>query len=183
MGDSLTQGYGLAQGEGFVPQLETWLRNAGVEVDLQNAGVSGDTTQGGKSRVSWTLSAKVDAMIVALGGNDALRGIDPSVSKANLAAIIEAAQAQDVPVLLVGMSAPANFGAAYKADFDDMYDALAKEYGVALAPEFFAGLRDVSPQDLGHVMQHDRIHPNAEGVRRIVTVLGPYVRALAEATQ
>ncbi len=178
LGDSLTHGYGLPQGDGFVPQLSGWLEAAGIEAVVQNAGVSGDTTQGGLARVGWTLGPDVDAMIVALGGNDVLRGIDPSVSKANLAGILEAAKAADVEVLLVGMKAPMNYGAEYKAVFDGMYGALSEEYGVALAPDFFEGLRDVAPEELGAFMQGDGIHPSKQGVARIVPVLGPYVAAL-----
>lgn len=179
LGDSLTHGYGLPQGDGFVPQLSAWLAEQGVEAVVQNAGVSGDTTQGGLARVGWTLGPDVDAMIVALGGNDVLRGIDPSVSKANLAGILDAAKAADVEVLLVGMTAPMNYGAEYKAAFDGMYGALSKEYGVDLAPDFFEGLRAVAPEELGAFMQADGIHPNKEGVARIVPVLGPYVAELA----
>ncbi|MGR3714174.1 MAG: arylesterase [Shimia sp.] len=183
LGDSLTHGYGLAQGEGFVPQMDAWLTEAGVEVVLQNAGVSGDTTQGGLARVGWTLGPDVDAMIVALGGNDVLRGISPDVSKANLAGILDAAQAADIQVLLVGMVAPLNYGADYKAAFDALYGDLATEYNVALAPDFFAPLRDVPPEQMSAVMQGDGIHPNKEGVARIVRDLGPYVQALAEQAQ
>ncbi|KPA21497.1 Esterase TesA precursor [Shimia sp. SK013] len=179
LGDSLTHGYGLPQGDGFVPQLSAWLKEAGVEVELQNAGVSGDTTQGGLARVDWTLGPDVDAMIVALGGNDVLRGIDPALSKANLAGILEAAAIADVDVLLVGMTAPNNFGVEYKAAFDSMYGTLAAEFDVALAPDFFAGLRDVPTNQLATVMQPDGIHPNKDGVVRIVEVLGPYVQILA----
>ncbi|MGR3649319.1 MAG: arylesterase [Shimia sp.] len=180
LGDSLTHGYGLPQGDGFVPQLSAWLQEAGVEVVVQNAGVSGDTTQGGLARVDWTLGPDVDAMIVALGGNDVLRGIDPALSKANLAGILQAAATADVDVLLVGMTAPNNFGAEYKAAFDSMYGTLAAEFGVTLAPDFFEGLRDVPTNQLVTVMQPDGIHPNKDGVARILEVLGPYVQTLAE---
>lgn len=183
LGDSLTHGYGLPQGDGFVPQLSAWLSGEGVDVVVQNAGVSGDTTQGGLARVGWTLGPDVDAMIVALGGNDVLRGIDPGVSMDNLAGILDAAQAADVAVLLVGMTAPMNYGAEYKAAFDSMYGTLSEEYGVMLAPDFFEGLRDVAPEDLGTVMQPDGIHPNKEGVARIVALLGPYVAALVASAQ
>lgn len=183
LGDSLTHGYGLPQGDGFVPQLSAWLAEQGVEAVVQNAGVSGDTTQGGLARVGWTLGPDVDAMIVALGGNDVLRGIDPGVSKANLAGILDAAKAADVDVLLIGMAAPMNYGAEYKAAFDGMYGALSEEYGVALAPDFFAGLREVVPEDLGTVMQGDGIHPNKEGVARIVPILGPYVAELVASVE
>ncbi|MBO9477616.1 arylesterase [Shimia sp. R11_0] len=180
LGDSLTHGYGVAQEAGFVPQLESWLRGQGLEVTVQNAGVSGDTTQGGLARVGWTLGPDVDAMIVTLGGNDALRGVDPAVSKANLAGIIEAGQAADVDVLLIGVEAPMNFGADYKQAFDGMYGALATQYDVSLAPDFFAAIRDLPADELRGLMQADGIHPNAEGVARIVPELGPYVVHLLE---
>ncbi|MCP4207029.1 MAG: arylesterase [Shimia sp.] len=179
LGDSLTHGYGVPQGEGFVPQLESWLQAQGLDVTVQNAGVSGDTTQGGLSRVGWTLGPDVDAMIVTLGGNDALRGIDPAVSKANLAGIIEAGQAADVNVLLIGVEAPMNFGADYKEAFDGMYGELAAQYGVALAPDFFEAIRDLPAEELRALMQADGIHPNVQGVAQIVPVLGPYVQSLA----
>lgn len=180
LGDSLTHGYGVPQGEGFVPQLEGWLRAQGLDVTVQNAGVSGDTTQGGFSRVGWTLGPDVDAMIVALGGNDALRGIDPAVSKANLAGIIEAGQDSGVDVLLIGVQAPMNFGADYKMAFDGMYGELADQYAVPLAPDFFEAIRDLPADELRGLMQADGIHPNVQGVAQIVSVLGPYVQSLAE---
>lgn len=183
LGDSLTHGYGLEQGAGFVPQLEAWLRARGLDVVVQNAGVSGDTTQGGLARVDWTLVPEVDAMVVALGGNDVLRGIDPAVSKANLAGILQAGQKADVAMLLIGMTAPLNFGEDYKAAFDGMYRELAAAYDVPLGPEFFTGLRDVPLEARGQVMQADGIHPNAEGVLRVVEALGPSVAALVAQTE
>ena len=132
LGDSLTQGYGLPQEDGFVPQLEAWLRAQGADVVVINAGVSGDTTAGGLARVDWTLTPEVDAMIVALGGNDFLRGIDPANSRANLRGILEVAQARDVAVLLVGLEASGNYGADFKRDFDSMYGDLAAEFDVPL---------------------------------------------------
>ena len=185
LGDSLTQGYGLVQEEGFVPQLEAWLTERGVEARLINAGVSGDTTAGGAARVAWTLTPDVDAMIVALGGNDLLRGIDPSVGRANLAAILEAAVAAEVEVLLVGMQAPGNYGPEYKAAFDGMYPSLAKDYGTLFQESFFDGLggAGIDPSTVQAFMQPDGIHPNAEGVARIVEGFGPNVLALIEAVQ
>lgn len=184
LGDSLTQGYGLPVDQGFVPQLEGWLLAEGHDVILLNAGVSGDTTAGGLARIGWTLSPDVDALIVALGGNDMLRGIDPALSRENLAGILDVARMQGVPVLLVGLPAAQNYGSDFKAAFDAMYPELAAEYGTALFPDFFAGLRD---GDLAQAridfMQSDGIHPNADGVARIVGSIGPAVEDLIAAAQ
>ena len=182
-GDSLTQGYGLPQEDGFVPQLRDWLTDRGVAAQIVNAGVSGDTTAGGAARIDWSLTPEVDAMIVALGGNDLLRGIQPDVARGNLDTILQAAQAAEVEVLLVGMDAPGNYGAAYKTAFDAIYPELAAEYDTLHAPDFFAGLGDGSPSDLRRYFQDDGIHPNAEGVRRIVEDLGPHVRRLIETVE
>lgn len=184
LGDSLTQGYGLPEQDGFVPQLDLWLQAQGAEVRLINAGVSGDTTAGGAARVDWTLTPDVDAMIVALGGNDLLRGIDPAVSRTNLEAIVQAAEASGVDVLLVGMQAPGNYGAEYKAAFDAIYPDLAQQYETGYAPSFFTGLTAEGDLDAARrYMQPDGIHPNAEGVALIVESLGPYVLELVNATQ
>ena len=182
LGDSLTQGYGLVQEQGFVPQLQAWLDANDVDVRLINAGVSGDTTAGGLSRVGWTLTPDVDGMIVALGGNDLLRGLDPSVSRANIEGILQAAADASVDVLLVGMQAPGNFGPDYKSEFDAIYPELAAEYGVLHAESFFEGLNveGNDPASVQAFMQPDGIHPNAEGVSRIVEALGPLVQELAE---
>ena len=125
-GDSLTQGFGLVADEGFVPQLQRWLDEAGAEVTVINAGVSGDTTAGGLSRIEWTLTPDVDAIIVALGGNDLLRGVDPSSSRANLEGILQVATERDLEVLLVGMEAQSNFGAEFKLAFDAIYPELSE---------------------------------------------------------
>lgn len=185
LGDSLTQGYGLIDQEGFVPQLTNWLRARGQDVLVINAGVSGDTTAGGLARVDWTLDPRVDAMIVALGGNDMLRGIDPAVSRANLDGILQAARAKDVRVLLVGLNAPGNYGPDYKAEFEAIFPSLAAEYDTLLYPDFFAGLTgdETTREALADLMQPDGIHPNAQGVARIVEDIGPYVLRLIEATR
>jgi acyl-CoA thioesterase-1 len=181
LGDSLTQGYGLPERDGFVPQLGRWLDGQNADIRLINAGVSGDTTAGGAARVGWTLTPEVDGLIVALGGNDLLRGIDPAVSRANLTAILKTAQEAGVEVLLVGMQAPGNYGAGYKAAFDQMYPDLAQQFDTAYAPSFFTGLTsDADPNAARRFMQPDGIHPNAEGVALIVQDLGPYVLNLAD---
>jgi acyl-CoA thioesterase-1 len=179
LGDSLTQGYGLPPGDGFVAQLGDWMARNGVEVRLVNGGVSGDTTAGGAARVGWSLTPDVDAMIVALGGNDLLRGLDPAASRANLDAILQEAQARGVAVLLVGMSAPGNYGPEYKAAFDAIYPDLAETYGALYFESFFKGLGSDDPAELTQYMQPDGIHPNAAGVALIVQALGPAVAELA----
>lgn len=180
LGDSLTQGYGLAQQDGFVPQLQEWLHDRGADVVVINAGVSGDTTAGGASRVAWTLTPEVEGMIVALGGNDLLRGIDPGVSRDNLGRILAVAAAADVEVLLVGMQAPGNYGPEYKADFDAIYPDLAERYGTLYEPSFFAAIsgETADPAQMRRFMQADGIHPNPEGVQRIVEAIGPRVLEL-----
>jgi len=177
LGDSLTQGYGLMAEDGFVPQLQAWLTDNGADVVVINAGVSGDTTAGGLARVDWTLTPDVDAMIVALGGNDFLRGLDPKVSEENLRGILTKAKAAGVPVLLVGLEVSTNYGEEYKAAFDGMYPALAQEFGVPLYPTFFEGLlKDGTEGDArAAYLQADGLHPNPEGVQRIVADMGPVV--------
>jgi acyl-CoA thioesterase-1 len=179
-GDSLTQGYGLPTDQGFVPQLQAWLTAQGEDVTVVNAGVSGDTTAGGVSRLEWTLTPEVDAMIVTLGGNDLLRGIDPATSRANLDTIVQTATDASLPVLLVGMQAPGNYGPDFKASFDAIYPDLSTTYQTLLAPSFFAALTEDNPDPLAATafMQPDGIHPNAEGVAKIVANLGPQVRDL-----
>lgn len=184
LGDSLTQGYGLYQQDGFVPQLEAWLTKRGADVVLINAGVSGDTTAGGAARVGWTLTPEVDAMIVALGGNDVLRGVDPAVSRGNIETILQSAKAAGVDVLLVGLKVSGNFGPDYKAEFDAIYPELAEAYGTLYAGNFFAGIEGETgdPAEMRAFLQDDGLHPNPEGVKRIVDNLGPSVLDLIERT-
>ena len=185
LGDSLTQGYGLVQDDGFVPQLQDWLAARGHQARLINAGVSGDTTAGGLSRIGWTLTPDVDALIVALGGNDLLRGLPPEASRANLEGILIAARDAGVPVLLVGMEAPGNYGPEFKAAFDAIYPDLAAQYGALHAESFLGPLTQAAEADpraaLASYMQADGIHPNAAGVALIVEALGPVVESLIAA--
>jgi acyl-CoA thioesterase-1 len=185
LGDSLTQGYGLQAEDGFVPQLQNWLAEQGADVSLINAGVSGDTTAGGLSRAAWTLTPDVNAMIVTLGGNDLLRGIDPANSRANMDGILQAAQDAGVAVLVIGMQAPGNYGPDYKASFDAIYPELAETYGALYLESFFEGLGGVGvdPATLTDFMQADGIHPNPQGVKRIVEGIGPKVMELIARTQ
>lgn len=182
LGDSLTAGYGLASDDGFVPQLQEWLQSQGVDAKVVNAGVSGDTTAGGLSRVEWTLTPEVDAMIVALGANDYLRALDPALTRQNIKGIIEAGLAANVDVLLVGMEVGSNYGPEYKMKFDAIFSDLASEYEVPIFPDWFAGLRAVTENqgDFARLMQADGLHPNAKGVAFIVDAMGPAVIDLVE---
>lgn len=175
-GDSLVQGYGLPQGDGFVPQLEHWLQEHGAEVEITNAGVSGDTSAGGAARIDWTLADDPDALIVLLGGNDLLRGLSAEEMRANLSKILSAAEQADTEVLLVGMRAPNNYGPDYRAAFNAVYPDLAEEFGALLHPDAFAGIFERvggDPAKAQEFMQDDDIHPNAEGVRENIEALGP----------
>lgn len=180
LGDSLTQGYGLPVQDGFVPQLEAWLQAQGQDVRIINAGVSGDTTAGGLARIGWTLTPDVDAVIVALGGNDFLRGLPPEVSRVNLDGILRAAARAEVPALLIGMQAPGNYGPDYKVEFDAIYPDLAAQHGVPLIPSFF-GPVPMDPAQMAAFLQEDGLHPNAAGVARIVEANGPLIRDWAAA--
>lgn len=175
LGDSLVHGYGLPPEQGFVPQLEAWLVAAGAEVTVANAGVSGDTTAGGLARLDWSVGDSADALIVVLGGNDLLRGLEPSLSRANLDALVEKARAKGLPVLLGGMRAPGNYGADYKTAFDAIYPEVAAAHEALLYPEFLAGVTE-DPS----LWQSDGLHPNAAGVARIVEGIGPMVLELVE---
>ena len=177
MGDSLTAGYGLPPEEGYVPQLQEWLQAQGQDVVIANAGVSGDTTAGGLARLDWSLTPETDALIVNLGGNDLLRGLEPAEALANLDKILSTAEARGLPVLLVGLEALNNYGPDYKASFDAIYPALAQKHHDLLYPDYFAALKSTGSdtQALAKWMQPDGIHPNAQGVVRIVNDIGPLV--------
>ncbi len=179
-GDSLTQGYGLLPDDGFVPQMGRWLTDQGAEVDLRNAGVSGDTTAGGLARVDWSLTDDVDAMILALGANDMLRGLDPSEARKNLDGILKAAVSRDIPVLLVGVVAPSNYGPEYKAAFDAMYPDLAEAHGALYERNFLEGILSLPDRTeaFQRYVQPDGLHPNADGVALIVETMGPKVLEL-----
>ncbi len=179
-GDSLTQGYGLPQEQGFVPQLQAYLTAAGDDVVVINAGVSGDTTAGGAARIDWTLTDDVDAVIVNLGGNDLLRGLPPEQTRANMDKIAGAIAAKGLPMLIVAMIAPPNYGADYKAAFDAIYPDIAAKYGADITPPYFAPITGGNPDPSAArpFMQEDDIHPNAEGVAKLVEGHGPQIRAL-----
>lgn len=177
LGDSLTQGYGLPQEQGFVPVLQAWLEENGANVTIVNAGVSGDTTAGGLARTDWALLPETDAMIVNLGGNDLLRGIDPATSRANLDAILDKAAARGLPVLLVGLRAPGNYGPAFQRAFNAMYTDLAADHGAILVGDYLGPLTAGDRLDPAF-MQSDGIHPAANGVERLVDAIGPQVMEL-----
>lgn len=175
LGDSLTAGYGLREADGFTAQLQTALRGQGFAVDIVNAGVSGDTTAGGLARLDWALSDNPDAVILELGANDGLRGIDPSITRANLGAMLAKLKQRDLPVLLAGMYAPTNLGAEYVTRFNSIYPQLAAEHEVALYPFFLESVVAVAALN-----QEDGIHPTTEGVAVIVSGILPYVTELIE---
>lgn len=173
LGDSLTAGYGLQGGEDFVSKLQEALTRDGLDVKIDNAGVSGDTTAGGLARLDWAVQGEPapDLLVVALGGNDMLRGIDPAETRKNLSAILAAMKAKDIPVLLAGMKAPLNFGLSYKKTFEGVYDDLAEEYDVAYYPFFLKGV--AMKQDLN---LPDGIHPNTKGIAVMVKNMLPVIR-------
>lgn len=175
LGDSLTAGYGLREADGFTAQLQAALRGQGFAVDIVNAGVSGDTTTGGLARLDWALSDNPDAVILELGANDGLRGIDPSITRANLGAMLAKLKQRDLPVLLAGMYAPTNLGAEYVTRFNSIYPQLAAEHEVALYPFFLESVVAVAALN-----QEDGIHPTTEGVAVIVSGILPYVTELIE---
>jgi acyl-CoA thioesterase-1 len=177
-GDSLTAGYGLEPSDAFPAKLGAALRAKGYDVKIINAGVSGDTSAGGKARLAWALADKPDAVIVELGANDGLRGIEPQVMAANLDAILKGLQKAGVRVLLTGMRAPPNLGPEYVREFDAVFPALAKRYGVPLYPFFLAGVA-ADPR----LNQDDGIHPNPAGVDVIVGRILPYVERLIVASE
>ena len=177
LGDSLTAGLGLAQRESYPTLLQERLNTQGLDFEIVNAGVSGDTSSGGLSRLEWTLEGDVRVLIVALGGNDGLRGLAPEQLQQNLAQIIERAQARHVEVILAGMEAPPNYGPDYVVSFHKVYPTLAKRYRVALVPFLLQGV--AGTQTLN---QPDGIHPTAAGARIVAdnvwAVLEPMVKHL-----
>jgi len=173
LGDSLTAGLGLPPGEAFPPRLQAALRAKGWDVEVLNAGVSGDTAADGLQRYDWAVPADADALIVELGANDMLRGLKPETTKTALAAILDKARAAHLRTLLAGMRAAPNLGADYDRAFDAIYPALAQTYNVVLYPFFLDGVAG-DPK----LNQPDGIHPTAEGVEAIVKRIEPPVDEL-----
>jgi acyl-CoA thioesterase-1 len=172
LGDSLSAGYGLPATSAFPARLQIALRAKGIAVDIDNAGVSGDTSSGGLGRLDWSVPDGTDAVIVELGANDALRGIDPNVTRKALSEIVQRLQARHISVLLCGMLAPPNYGADYAARFNAIYPDLAKQFGVPLYPFFLDGVAADAALN-----QADGMHPTAAGVDHIVERILPTVEA------
>ena len=179
LGDSLTAGYMLPPDDGFPEQLQAALKERGYDdVTVVNAGVSGDTTSGGLSRLDWAVGPDADAVILELGANDALRGIDPAITRKNLEEMIARLKKRGLPILLAGMYAPPNLGKEYAARFDPIYPELAGEYDLILYPFFLDGVAADPALNLG-----DGLHPTSQGVRDIVTRIMPYVEKLIARTR
>ena len=172
LGDSLSAGLGLSASSAFPARLQKALEAKGIAVDMINAGVSGDTTSGGRDRLDWSVPEGTEAVILELGANDALRGIDPRVTRAALTDILTRLKARRIAVLLCGMVAPPNYGSDYSARFNAIYPELAKSFGVPLYPFFLEGVATAA-----RLNQADGLHPTAEGVDMIVKNILPTVEA------
>lgn len=173
LGDSLTAGYGLQSGEDFATRLQESLIKEGLDVKIDNAGVSGDTTAGGLARIDWAIEGaqKPDLVLVALGANDMLRGIDPAVTKDNLSKILTKLKEKDIPAFLIGMRSPTNMGPFFCGKFDKVFKELADEYDVPLYPFFLDGVAMKTEFNL-----EDGMHPNAKGIDIIVEKITPAVK-------
>ena len=177
-GDSLTAGYGLEQGLGFAPQLQATLRRQGIAAEVIDGGVSGDTSEAGKARLGWTLDGlnrKPDLVILELGANDMLRGLDPKLTETNLDIMLAELKRRQIPVLLVGMRAAPNLDPAYISKFEAIYPSLARKHGTALYPFFLDGVAAQPGMQLP-----DGMHPTFQGVKRIVTGIAPAVKQAIE---
>jgi acyl-CoA thioesterase I len=172
LGDSLSAGFGVSATDAFPAKLQKALRDKGIEIAMTNAGVSGDTASGGRDRLDWSVPEGTEGVIVELGANDALRGTDPSVTRAALSDIVSRLKARGVAVLLCGMLAPPNYGSEYATRFNDIYPDLAKSFGIALYPFFLDGV--AADAKLNQV---DGIHPTPAGVDIIVKRMMPMVEA------
>jgi acyl-CoA thioesterase-1 len=173
LGDSLTAGYQLPPGDAFPVKLQAALKAKGLDVSVENAGVSGDTSTGGLERLDWAVGDGVDAVILELGANDALRGIDPAVTRRNLDEILARLKARGIAVLLTGMLAPPNMGPQFAAAFNPIFPELAAKHGVLFDPFFLEGVAAVRDLNLA-----DGMHPNARGVDAIVARILPKVEEL-----
>ena len=176
LGDSLSAGYGLPAAAAFPARLQNALKNNGIDVDMGNAGVSGDTSSGGRDRLDWSVPDGTAAVILELGANDALRGTDPKVTRSALSEILTRLKARGIAVLLCGMVAPPNYGSDYAARFNAIYPDLAKSFAVPLYPFFLEGVAADA-----RLNQADGMHPTAEGVDVIVRNILPTVEAFVGA--
>jgi acyl-CoA thioesterase-1 len=172
LGDSLSAGLGLSAADAFPAKLQKALKDKGIDVEITNAGVSGDTASGGRDRLDWSVPQGTEAVIVELGANDALRGTDPAITRSALSDIVKGLKARGIAVLLLGMLAPPNYGSDYAARFNTIYPELSKSFGVPLYPFFLDGVA-ADPK----LNQADGIHPTAEGVDIIVKKILPTVEA------
>jgi acyl-CoA thioesterase I len=172
LGDSLSAGLGLSASSAFPARLQKSLKLKGIEVDMINAGVSGDTSSGGRDRLDWSVPEGTEAVILELGANDALRGTDPKVTRSALTDILTRLEARKIAVLLCGMLAPPNYGSDYSARFNSIYPDLAKSFGVPLYPFFLEGVAADA-----RLNQADGLHPTAEGIDVIVKNILPTVEA------
>ena len=172
LGDSLAAGLGLAEAEAFPAVVEGLLRGKGHDIEVVNAGVSGDTSAGGLSRVDWVLQQPTDILVVELGGNDALRGQDLENTEANLRGIVRRGQAAGARVVLLGMDVPTNYGPDYSQAFSEMYERIADDEGADLVPGF---VREVGLDPA--LLQPDGLHPTAEGQRRLAETLAPHLES------
>jgi acyl-CoA thioesterase-1 len=175
LGDSLTAGLGLSPEQAYPALLQQRLDQAGLAYEVVNAGVSGDTSAGGLRRLDWALQGEVHVLILALGGNDGLRGLPADHLRQNLAQMIERAQSRGIEIVLAGMEAPPNFGSAYVAAFRQVYPALASQYRAALVPFLLEGVAGIESMN-----QRDGIHPNAAGARRVADNLWTVLRPILE---
>ena len=177
LGDSITHGFGLAVEDGLVNQLSNWFASEGLNVTFINGGVSGHTTAGGLERLSWSLTDDVSALVVALGANDVLRGFPPELTRENLSAIIDIAENNKTPVLLVGTYAPGNYGEQYKLDFDAIFTDLVEEKRIAYIDSYFKPMIDdiKNGKDVSYLLQADGLHPNPAGVKVIVEYISPQI--------
>lgn len=176
LGDSLSAGLGLQASAAFPERLQKALKDKGIEVDMTNAGVSGDTSSGGRDRLDWSVPEGTEAVILELGANDALRGIDPKLTRGALSEILTRLKARNIAVLLCGMVAPPNYGSDYSARFNAIYPDLAKAFAVPLYPFFLDGVAADA-----RLNQADGMHPTPEGVDVIVKNILPSVEALVSA--
>ena len=180
IGDSLVQGYGLPQEDGFVRQLNKKLIDDGMKVHLVNGGVSGDTTAGGLARLDWSITNEIDAVVVSLGANDMLRGLPPKHSKSNLTEIIQKLKDRNLPILLVGIKSIGNYGSDYKVKFDNIYYDLAEEFDLLLYPDLLSPILNKEDVNLADYYQSDKLHPNAAGVHLMVEGIKPFLADLIE---